>query len=1213
MSLEKIEIRKIVPVAARISAGKTKLLNVLYNIKFLECKDGIATKFINLLRYTPEISQPRFYHLLLKKEGETYTFYKDPNEYYEGEENIIEANKNINNKLYGVNDIKYENIFYMTEINTVPFIKDKDYLLEHDLCDVPGLTECQSTPSNVVQNNQTTISKSEVNLNKANGQKNKKRDIVKDINSQKKEKDVEMIELTNFDQKEEDEIYYNTNNIEKNTYLSEIFGIIKDYIDGAIIIFSIDNYYFEDNFELIVKLYKVTNKKIMNFLVILNKMDRSTDPVKDKEKFKAEVFKHFPKGQTFNLNSNTFIPLSLMEVENELSMNKSFRHLIYYHFYNYYSDVKVINCPKANIPNFINHLKDFIVKYFENININECKKEIDKFGDAANNEICSIMKDLFNEFKSNEKINFGFYESDFNGDNNDKDEDSENEEEQEQEINNNIENLKPFTTVQLIYLYHKEEKLNISLSDSTEELINYFSNKTIKNTFDSTKKEEKEVETDEMILSNKLNLICDKITKSKIDISKIKSLIEEIIDTSEFLKQSNYIFIPFLGPSNAGKTTIINGIIGRDILPTDLNECTKRGIIIRYSDEVEDDITISTSDFIQVKYLDKINYYFNEGLIIGKGLSQVKNTLKSLSYEFTDKEEDSFYYIKTKIKLFDEFGLSDSLKKKIYLIDIPGYGTSNKFLEKERCKKIINISSSFIFVLKNAVIKENNTKSILDYIFNETKVQKKQVSSGIINSCSFILNNEKSQSTGEEDLIKAKKDIQQIIGYEYEKDQNDINLSFFNAKYYIDYCNILTYFFNLEETFENEYNSYKSIKQNRYKYPRLYGSKKSSTFLDYLYKQLNGIYKNKFGSKKNLNSHNINDDVKERLNAIYDDLTQKQYINEEEVEKRGKKILQIFSYCQDKIKELTTLKESNIDNLKILLNSQFNLINNNIKEELNSKIEKIISTLDEFIQIDSSNEKPRENKEIEAFKSRMEKITNVIKNLGKENAANIYNIFDAYKKFLEIHLNEKKNDIENILKDDKCQNILNKIDEEIKIKLKDLNDKIGEIIEGFNKKTVVVFEEANKEIREFSQGKTKLELYTDFINYLKKEIGVKNKYDLYEQLFIEIKSYNRLSKIYESKGFINFLKSIVSNSSYLSNNLDIILNDFTEKVNYISSLILNNLNKYVKVLLHLISKAIEIVSIKFSDEQLAIWKQIKTFYLSQREEIVQAKNKLIET
>ena len=48
---EKIDQRKIVPVAAMVSAGKSKLLNVLYNINYLECKTGIGTKFVNILRY----------------------------------------------------------------------------------------------------------------------------------------------------------------------------------------------------------------------------------------------------------------------------------------------------------------------------------------------------------------------------------------------------------------------------------------------------------------------------------------------------------------------------------------------------------------------------------------------------------------------------------------------------------------------------------------------------------------------------------------------------------------------------------------------------------------------------------------------------------------------------------------------------------------------------------------------------------------------------------------------------------------------------------------------------------------------------------------------------------------------------------------------------------------------------------------------------------
>ena len=76
---EKIEMRKIIPVVARISTGKSKLLNVIYNIDFLESKAGISTKFINLLRYNPNIKEPIFYHLNIKKEGEKYEFYKDTN------------------------------------------------------------------------------------------------------------------------------------------------------------------------------------------------------------------------------------------------------------------------------------------------------------------------------------------------------------------------------------------------------------------------------------------------------------------------------------------------------------------------------------------------------------------------------------------------------------------------------------------------------------------------------------------------------------------------------------------------------------------------------------------------------------------------------------------------------------------------------------------------------------------------------------------------------------------------------------------------------------------------------------------------------------------------------------------------------------------------------------------------------------------------------
>ena len=147
--LEKIEIRKIVPIAAMISAGKSKLLNVLFNFDFLECKAGIGTKFVNILRYNPNIEQPRFFHLKVKYENGKYIFYKDPkSEIKIGEKEIIEENKNINNVLAASLKIEYKDIFYMTEVNEVKFIKDKEYLLTHDLCDIPGLNEEQENYEN---------------------------------------------------------------------------------------------------------------------------------------------------------------------------------------------------------------------------------------------------------------------------------------------------------------------------------------------------------------------------------------------------------------------------------------------------------------------------------------------------------------------------------------------------------------------------------------------------------------------------------------------------------------------------------------------------------------------------------------------------------------------------------------------------------------------------------------------------------------------------------------------------------------------------------------------------------------------------------------------------------------------------------------------------------------------------------------------------------
>ena len=270
---KKLEMRNLIPVVGTNSVGKSNLLNVLFNIDFLEIKEGVATKFVNILRYNPTIKEPQFYHLLVQKDGNKYNFYKDNSfSVIIGNQNIIEQNKIINHNLSKQKNIDYENIFYMTEINESPFIKDEKYLLSHDFCDIPGLSEAMDNNDDLKLENKKekdddTIPKDNIErinciraklgiIKKNNVDKIKKVDTyyelpeIKDLQKDVKTKDV----------KEEDDIYYNVK-VEKNSYIYNIFNIIKDVIDEVIIILCQDKYYFKENFNIIALLHKIIKKK----------------------------------------------------------------------------------------------------------------------------------------------------------------------------------------------------------------------------------------------------------------------------------------------------------------------------------------------------------------------------------------------------------------------------------------------------------------------------------------------------------------------------------------------------------------------------------------------------------------------------------------------------------------------------------------------------------------------------------------------------------------------------------------------------------------------------------------------------------------------------------------------------------------------------------------------------------------------------------------
>ena len=133
-----IEKRNGIIVIGMISSGKSTFLNSILGITYLEANDNITTKMVTAIRYNPDLTEPKFYHLkIIEKENE-YSFERDGDEII-GKENIIKAISDMN-KIEASNQPKYENLFYMLETNILT-IENKDFLLHHDFYDIPGLNE----------------------------------------------------------------------------------------------------------------------------------------------------------------------------------------------------------------------------------------------------------------------------------------------------------------------------------------------------------------------------------------------------------------------------------------------------------------------------------------------------------------------------------------------------------------------------------------------------------------------------------------------------------------------------------------------------------------------------------------------------------------------------------------------------------------------------------------------------------------------------------------------------------------------------------------------------------------------------------------------------------------------------------------------------------------------------------------------------------------
>ena len=242
-------------------------------------------------------------------------------------------------------------------------------------------------------------------------------------------------------------------------YIEGLFKFFKSRIDFGIFVINAESAYANASKEVILNVANTIKPKIVrNYLVILNKIDRQSEPNITVKKVKAIITNNLLN--QLNLSDNIFVKLDSRQLKHQTLMKDSFEHFLFFIFNEYFS--------KAVIPfkdnregseeekkfntktfSFLDFLTDFVTKGKKDNQIEEYVEELEEkfndnydFGELKINEIYEKIKK-----QENYKINFGI--------------DLEDEETQK--------------IFKCLYMKFKEQD-NLPHSDDVNKVLNYFNN-----------------------------------------------------------------------------------------------------------------------------------------------------------------------------------------------------------------------------------------------------------------------------------------------------------------------------------------------------------------------------------------------------------------------------------------------------------------------------------------------------------------------------------------------------------------------------------------------------------------------------------------------------------------------------------------------------------------------------------------------------------------
>ena len=800
-------------------------------------------------------------------------------------------------------------------------------------------------------------------------------------------------------------------------YIENIFSLINmNYILFEIMIFDSTSI----GSDAILKIFKKLNdkgclKKEDN-LYILNKIDQITQGGEENiiDTFKKYFYDNFedekktddPSRIEINFSKNYFIPMNSLLYQAETKYEEDFYSFILIELFFY---IYCIN--KKEYSTFLEYLEkrlECIISQ-NNIEIKDIENTIEEIDDESNDmEIIKKCIDKINDIKS-------------------------------------VLNTSPDLTLGLnmkskckkllkkLFVIHKLKMYSNYMHTKSyidlQEIINSI-------TFDnddlasppSILSTIKDINTNnnDLIFHNLNNFIRDKLNNQFGELNSSIKIISENL-------YGRKIRVAFIGNISVGKSTVLNSIIGENILPTKESECTYRGIIIKYKN-IDDFLLYRTQskqiakgagyEEYEIFEEDKEPYCF--------GIENIKSYLKNKNSDYEIKDKDAFIIIQGRLKIFDFIKLDEELIKKIEFIDLPGHDRQNNvFNNKKFYEKVLKYSNSCIYINEAKTIDDEDSIARMK---NQYNLDKSKLFSFLqpqfIYTCLFLIN--KSDTIPKkEDRDKIKNNLIKIIkGVEPNAPSNKLNISFFSGKYFFEYLQYSKLY--VEQLEKNPLKTLNYL-YNEWSSDRWY----FWNFKKYIVNKISDKIEEKFDL--DLDEDNIKQipsDFYNKLKTAFNQLYSKKYrgINSKDEDQVIKKLYCIYKEFKNKDFSNTNYSSLFFNKLKKVIIYSDNLQKENLKRNIDLFFRNADELFNRKINLDKTEiEKTRQRNQekYDLFKYTIIPKTNELLNTKESKVRNI--IIEARDKCLKI-LDDEISNYEDRLSD--CDNEIERAGKKLEEKLK---------------------------------------------------------------------------------------------------------------------------------------------------------------------------------